>query len=358
MRAPAAAKSADPEADFTAERSKAAAAIEAGDVALLPPTGRVIHERMISSALRTLKGARAREYAHALAWRAVRQKYKLGEFNGETAEAESEAEAQAQEAQARRLQPLVTRRAGKDLTLSIARQNGGGSFVVPVAPHRADALDAYREVVTLPVPIAAGVAVRVGLSKIARQIIDVRVPRSVLGAKDDDLLKAEAVGWVRRNWASIWAVAKHLVRPTTPMTGQEKHRGSAWMRRSKFTLAPERAQARIAYAEAYVPWEVDLQGQYATEDEVVHMAHGFMLRRGKIGEMHGRWKMPDGSAPGEVVESFIARDGDPHFVPGAWVVGVKCHPDVWRKVVSGEYRGVSIGGRWGADPVELTALVG
>lgn len=128
-----------------------------------------------------------------------------------------------------------------------------------------------------------------------------------------------------------------------------------WQRHVKFILKPEKAIHRIAYGIAYMPWEVDLQGQYATEDQVLQMAHKFISRlatdnsqeRTKIGEMHRRWEMPGRTSPGRVVESWvIGWDDDPTFPQGAWIVGVKSHPEVWAKIENGTYTGFSIGGKW------------
>jgi hypothetical protein len=46
-----------------------------------------------------------------------------------------------------------------------------------------------------------------------------------------------------------------------------------------------------------------------------------------------------------IVESFIARDGDPTFIPGAWVLGVKVpDPDLWARIKKGELNGFSFDG--------------
>jgi hypothetical protein len=44
-----------------------------------------------------------------------------------------------------------------------------------------------------------------------------------------------------------------------------------------------------------------------------------------------------------VVESFIARDDDPIFVPGSWVMAVHIpNPEIWELVKSGELNGFSL----------------
>ena len=46
-----------------------------------------------------------------------------------------------------------------------------------------------------------------------------------------------------------------------------------------------------------------------------------------------------------VVESFIAREGDPDFIPGSWVVGVHVPDnDTWNLIKTGELNGFSLEG--------------
>lgn len=62
--------------------------------------------------------------------------------------------------------------------------------------------------------------------------------------------------------------------------------------------------------------------------EVRSAAFRFML-----GLARGEYSVPGGV---EVVESFIAREGDPDFATGAWVLAMKLAGDAWRAVSSGE----------------------
>jgi hypothetical protein len=190
-----------------------------------------------------------------------------------------------------------------------------------------------------------------------------------MSATETRKLFIQAVDWVRKRWRNIHYVAKDELRPHEKR-GPGGHDGRSagapprsvavdgprfrWIRQAKlYYHRPEQATKRIAFAEAYVPWEVDLQGQYATADEVENMAHDFMIKGGKAGEMHARWVLPDGALAGHTVQSFIARQGDPDFVPGAWVVGTKYHPEVWEGILAGRYKGVSIGGQWNLRPVDV-----
>lgn len=99
-------------------------------------------------------------------------------------------------------------------------------------------------------------------------------------------------------------------------------------------------EKRIAYAEVYAPNVLDTHGEFMDADSVAELAHKFMqlpdLSR-SIDTNHDN--VPNGSYP---VESFIAREGDPDFTPGAWVLGTKITDDeIWAAVKSGELNGYS-----------------
>jgi hypothetical protein len=282
---------------MTKEADQAKAAFTEKKCDLLSDEGREVWTRMHDSALRVIGNE---DYATAMAWRAIGQKYEL----------------------------LDSAEHGKavldDPAISIPRPAIGfiierGTFTRRVKTRIGD----------------DGVLVLGIDHEGTPHATEVIVPRSMMEP-------AALPAWVGAHREEI---AKALA--------AAGHREKTWTHQSKFFLNPAQAKERIVYGEAYVPWEVDLQREYATEAEVLRMAHGFMLKRGKVGEMHGRWKMPDGQNPGEIVESFVARRGDPHFTAGAWCVGVKAHPSIWERVLSNQYRGFSIGGRWATRPISL-----
>ena len=95
--------------------------------------------------------------------------------------------------------------------------------------------------------------------------------------------------------------------------------------------------------EVYIPMHLDSFNTTMTKEEIKRVAYDFM-RKGyldHIDEMHNYEK--SGSY---VVESFIARKGDPDFVEGSWVLATKIeNDDVWDKVQRGEYNGYSISGK-------------
>jgi predicted ABC-type ATPase len=93
------------------------------------------------------------------------------------------------------------------------------------------------------------------------------------------------------------------------------------------------------FGEVYTPMEIDTDTECMTAADVRRMAYEF-VSSGKINQidvMHN--KKPCGA---KVVESYIARDGDPDFKPGTWVMCVQI-PDgpVWDDVKNGDLNGFS-----------------
>lgn len=99
---------------------------------------------------------------------------------------------------------------------------------------------------------------------------------------------------------------------------------------------------QIVYGEVYVPDDPDTDGDWMTATEIEKMAHLFManLRQYQVDKQHD--ETPD---DGVVVESFIAREGDPDFTPGAWVLGTKItNAETWAQILKGEITGYSMAG--------------
>lgn len=102
------------------------------------------------------------------------------------------------------------------------------------------------------------------------------------------------------------------------------------------------AAKQLVFGEVYVPNEKDTDGNWMTADTIEKMAHAFLheARMQQIDRNH-----TGARDKGEVVESFIARKGDPDFTEGAWVVGVHVTDnDVWEQIEKGELTGFSIEG--------------
>lgn len=98
-------------------------------------------------------------------------------------------------------------------------------------------------------------------------------------------------------------------------------------------------EKQIVYGEVYAPGMLDTYGEFMTADDIETMAHRFMQLdlRAAIDTQHDN--IPNGAYP---VESFIARENDPDYTEGSWVMGVKI-PDqqLWQRVKSGELNGFS-----------------
>ncbi len=100
---------------------------------------------------------------------------------------------------------------------------------------------------------------------------------------------------------------------------------------------------RIVMGEVYVPMHLDTFHTTMTKEEIKRVAYDFM-RKGLLDHID---IMHDYKKSGcYVVESFIARAGDPDFVEGSWVLATKIVDDsLWQRVLNGEFNGYSIGGR-------------
>ena len=100
------------------------------------------------------------------------------------------------------------------------------------------------------------------------------------------------------------------------------------------------ADRQIAYGIVYEPNVVDTWGEMMRPEDVILMAERFAtdVKADKaIDTMHDN--IPNGSIP---IESFIAREGDPDYPEGAWVLGVKVEEqDVWEAVKRGDLNGFS-----------------
>lgn len=101
------------------------------------------------------------------------------------------------------------------------------------------------------------------------------------------------------------------------------------------------AAQRIVFAEVYAPSRPDSDAEFMRPQEIQKMAYQFMkdMNLSAIDQQHNNQEV-DGAC---VVESFIARKGDPDFIEGAWVVGMHINNDaVWAKVEKGEINGFSM----------------
>lgn len=113
-------------------------------------------------------------------------------------------------------------------------------------------------------------------------------------------------------------------------------------------IAKMYAPKRIVIGEVYVPYDpsdpdtVDTHRHAALAEDIEKAAYRFMeeMNLKNIDQQHNFV-----SGYGYVVESYIAKEGDPNFKPGSWIIGVKVTDDeVWTKIEKGEITGFSLAG--------------
>jgi hypothetical protein len=117
-------------------------------------------------------------------------------------------------------------------------------------------------------------------------------------------------------------------------------------------LAAETDELRIVWAEVYAPNIPDSDGEFMDAKGIMQMAYKFMqdLNLRMIDTQHTN-NLVEGAC---VVESFIARKGDPDFIEGSWVVGVHVPDDAtWEKIKKGEINGFSMEAMVHKVPTEL-----
>ena len=110
---------------------------------------------------------------------------------------------------------------------------------------------------------------------------------------------------------------------------------------SDLVIKKSEERERMVWAEVYAPNRPDSGGDFMTADEIKNAAYQFMksMRLDQIDSQHNN-QLVDGAF---IVESFIARKDDPHFIEGSWVVGMHVdNDDMWDKIEKGEINGFSM----------------
>lgn len=118
----------------------------------------------------------------------------------------------------------------------------------------------------------------------------------------------------------------------------------------KLKIASE--DEHLVMGEVYAPGIPDSDGEFMDAEGVKEMAYKFMknLRLKAIDTAHNN-KTVDGAC---VVESFIARKGDPDFIEGAWVVCSHIDdPETWAKIKKGEINSYSLEAFVTREPMQL-----
>lgn len=133
------------------------------------------------------------------------------------------------------------------------------------------------------------------------------------------------------------------------------------MTEQKLTLkAVSEPAKRMVWAEVYAPNRPDTDGEWMSAETIEKMAYAFMRsqRTKKVDVQHDNGEY-DGI---DIIESFVARKGDPDFIEGSWVVGVHINnDDIWSQVEKGEINGFSVEAlvtkRTGEVEVEIPPVV-
>lgn len=102
-------------------------------------------------------------------------------------------------------------------------------------------------------------------------------------------------------------------------------------------------EKRLVYAEVYMPEIDDAHGHRMSAEEIEKMAHNFMANaRTMMIDVNHDNQTNYGCA---MVESFIARKGDPDFIEGSWVACVFVGNDkIWEEIKKGKLTGFSFEG--------------
>lgn len=110
---------------------------------------------------------------------------------------------------------------------------------------------------------------------------------------------------------------------------------------------------QVAWAEVLVPEVPNTYGDYYTREAIVEFRDGYMKSNYILDIEHDLVDVKNKDY--YVVESFIARDDDPEFVPGSWVLGIKVLSDsLWQDILAGEINGFSFEALVAMEPIEWT----
>ncbi|QIN95166.1 serine protease [Stenotrophomonas phage vB_SmaS_DLP_3] len=117
----------------------------------------------------------------------------------------------------------------------------------------------------------------------------------------------------------------------------------------------DKTYKQMVWAEVYAPNRPDVDGEFMTADEIEKMAYSF-IRKGKLDQIDVNHDNKVVSA--HIIESFIARKGDPDFIEGAWVVAVHIEDEeAWQMILDGELNGFSMEAMVSKEEVEVTVEI-
>ncbi len=115
---------------------------------------------------------------------------------------------------------------------------------------------------------------------------------------------------------------------------------------------------QIVMAEVLIPDTPNTEGDIFTREAVRGFAHQFMMTglNAKVGNDIEHDNV-DVTGKVYVVESFIAREGDPHFIEGSWVIAMWINDDeIWQRILDNDLNGFSFESLVGMTPVIVENL--
>lgn len=93
------------------------------------------------------------------------------------------------------------------------------------------------------------------------------------------------------------------------------------------------------FAEVLIPETPNVYGDFWTKAGIIDAAYKFMQYGFGVDVEHSNIDIQNSVY---VVESFIARAGDPDFIPGSWVVGMRIDDmNIWQDVLDNNINGFS-----------------
>lgn len=122
----------------------------------------------------------------------------------------------------------------------------------------------------------------------------------------------------------------------------------------KFIVRGDKQWEQVVAAEVLIPDIPNCYGDVYTREAIKEFCYQFAIQGYGIDLQHDN---NDVTGKVVVVESFIARPGDPEFIEGSWVVAMKIlDPEIWQQVLDGDINGYSYEALVGMLPIELDNL--
>lgn len=123
---------------------------------------------------------------------------------------------------------------------------------------------------------------------------------------------------------------------------------------NKFVVRDDRKWERVVIGEILLPDTPNSYGDIMSREAIKEFAYAYMMKGYQIDVNHDNVVVDDVVS---VVESFIARAGDPDFIEGSWVIAMKINDlDLWQRILDGEINGYSYEALVTMLPVDIQNL--